>query len=157
MTASKPKQPSLAEEIGKVAFVLSIPDFTLSGVIVWLQGLARPGVVFEGLTMVSVFLATFPLTVAVAALVLLHARGGLNPYSACATIIISALMADVLHLGGLIPGPVSPAFHSGQGYLFDFAVGVLVVYWNGYGWLLFIKSCFLGLVVGRKISTGRAL
>ncbi len=148
------------DEVGKLALILGVCDLGadvlfvgLAAFMPWLLGFTRPNPLLDLQTIIDVFVSTFPLTITVAALVLLQKSGNLNVFSGIATVLIPALVASLLHLGlNRMPALQVSAIDTGLGALLNYAGSVVAVYWATYGWLLFLKSCIVGFWLANRLA-----
>ncbi len=102
-----------------------------------------------GAEIIDVFLATAPLTIAVAIIFVAAKRDLFSTPLAAAGVsaiilYVAAVIANSIHLG------VRPVeFHTPRGSPFHIMAGLLQDYFKTYGGLPFLKSIILGLFFGR--------
>jgi hypothetical protein len=164
MTAERPgnaPEPSFWS-LGTVAAVLGVSDLTLTALACYAVQtfLQPPNPVADLAVIADAFLTTFPLTVTVAILVAAYRAGNLSPLLALGAVIGTGLAANALHLGAAAlqqkgiefpPKPPPPDPQGGSGWILRYAFMFLAIYWEGYGPLLFLKSCLLGYAAGRRL------
>ena len=156
MSQTPPKRRSLLTELTVLATILGISDLTVSGIIVAIVGFFDPNPLPGFGVILAVFITTLPLTVAIAIIVVRHGSGVFDLAGASVTIIVAALISDLLNLQTHVTLLQSSNIPSGPSSVVNIAVGLLGIYWSRYGPLLFLKSIVLGGYLGAKLKALRS-
>src|SRR5664279_195073 len=159
---SAPAHSPFHKELSGLAFFISLPQLIASPIVLGLQHLMYHDVVpFELKEVLDFLLISFPLTLSVAALVVIIQRGQFNLFSLLIAVAGAALLSNLLHaIFEEIPSvDVKKSFsetfpnaaNSGSGNLLLLWIGkIFGIYWKTFGPILFIQSCCIGIYAGDK-------
>lgn len=150
------------KELSGLALFVSLPQLVASPIIVGLKHLLyHDSVAFELKEVLDFLLISFPLTLSVAALVVIIQRGQFNLFSLLIAVVGAALLSNLLHnlisdipsvgVKSSLTDTLSNPENSGGNYLAINWIGkIFGVYWKTFGPILFIQSCCIGFFAGDK-------
>ena len=147
-------------EISRLALFISIPQLIASPIIVGISHFVMPqNVAFEGKEILDFLIISFPLTLCVAVLFVIIAKGKFNLFYMVFAVAAAALLSNLLHIiVGKIPSvniksTLDTSYNEtsgGSDSAFKWVFNMFAVYWENFGPIIFIQSCCIGIYAGDK-------
>jgi hypothetical protein len=156
--------PSFREISGIAAFI-SIPQLIASPIIAGLTHLIRKdNLTFDLMEILDFLVISFPLTLSIAVLVVLVLRGQFNLFYLLFVVVGAAILSNLLHMiiSKFPSVDLKESFNESINYTQNkygnsaairWVVKIFGVYWKGFGPLLFIQSCCIGIYAGYRFIT----
>lgn len=146
-----PIHSPLQKDLSGLALFISIPQIIASPIVVGVSHLIYPkNVAFEIKDILDFIVVSFPLTLSVALLFVIIAKGKFNLFYLLFVVAGAALLSNLLHMiVGEIPS-VSMENRGGNNSAIMWVFKIFDVYWNTFGPILFIQSCCIGIFAGVK-------
>ncbi len=150
------------KELSGLAFFVSLPQLIASPIVVGLQHVIYHDVAaFEIKEVLDFLLISFPLTLCVAALVVIIKRGWLNPFSLLLAVFGAALLSNLLHAiikdipfigfqNTVTETAANPQYAGSSNLIFILIGKIFGIYWKTFGPILFIQSCCIGIFAGYR-------
>jgi len=157
-----PAHSSFHKELSGLAFFISLPQLIASPIVVGIQHLMYHEVLpFELKEVLDFLLISFPLTLCVAALVVIIQRGQFNLFSLLIAVVGAALLSNLLHtIFEEIPSVnvkisfsetfLNPGDRGSNNLLILWIGKIFGIYLKTFGPILFIQSCCIGIYAGDK-------
>jgi hypothetical protein len=152
----------LHQEISALALFISIRQLIASPIIVGVTHLIHSDNVFLDVWEILDFLViSFPLTLSVAILFVVIAKGKFNMFTLIFAVAGAALLSNLLHwVVSEIPAvdvnkTLNESFNyndnrGGNSAAIAWVINIFGVYWKTFGAILFIQSCCIGIYAGYK-------
>lgn len=152
----------IEKEISQLAIFVSIPQIIASPIIEGISHFIYPkNVAFEVMDILDFLVVSFPLTLSVAVITVLIAKGQFNLFSLFIAIVGAALLSNLLHtIIGKIPSVnirdsfnetfTDPANRGSDNLLILWIFKIFGIYWKNSGPLMFIQSCCIGIYAADK-------
>ncbi|HEY3385685.1 MAG TPA: hypothetical protein VGK46_04185 [Saprospiraceae bacterium] len=161
-----PSFKSVVDEIGYLSLIISIPQFISAPISLIIFNLLNPiPMPWDIVEILDFLVISFPLTLAIALITYL-VRHDENSFVLFVGMLVgAALLSNFLHnaLSAAFPSvDVASAYREaftrpddlpgsrGSGYLVNFAIKIISLYWEKFGVILFIQSCVIGIYAGMK-------
>ncbi len=145
-----PIHSPLQKDLSGLALFISIPQIIASPIVVGVSHLIYPkNVAFEVKDILDFIVVSFPLTLSVALLFVIIAKGKFNLFYLLFVVAGAALLSNLLHMiVGEIPSV--DINRGGNNSAIMWVFKIFDVYWNTFGPILFIQSCCIGIYAGVK-------
>ena len=145
-----PIHSPLQKELSGLALFISIPQIIASPIVVGVSHLIYPkNVAFEIKDILDFIVVSFPLTLSVALLFVIIAKGKFNLFYLLFVVAGAALLSNLLHMiVEEIPSVGIKSSFDNSAIMWVFKI--FDVYWNTFGPILFIQSCCIGIFAGVK-------
>ncbi|MFI5133294.1 MAG: hypothetical protein ACHQEB_03105 [Chitinophagales bacterium] len=155
---------SVEKELSGLALVVTLPQLISSPISVAIASLlhTHSNISFEVKEIIDFLVISFPLTLAIAVIVILINESKITLFSVVLTLIIATLLSNLLHkVVANFPGvDLNEAWHNTFSYtdphnttgnpVVNFILAVLGLYWKKFGAILFIQSCIIGIYAGLR-------